>query len=131
MLALLVTVAVPAAVVAAADISTALSQPDDTDSGVVCTDNTDIDNETSDTIKHEDSNDSNDPAENNKYNLVTSRRVTLLLIANIAFLISAQISLEGWRFGSFSVIHHTRKALDSKSLVMDCASLSGTAQRGY
>ena len=54
-----------------------LSVPDDTDSGVVCTDNTDIDNETSDTIKHEDSNYSNDPAENNKYNLVTSRRVYL------------------------------------------------------
>ena len=48
---------------------------EDTDSGVVCTDQTDIDNDNSDT-KQEDSNDSNDPPENTKYNLA-SRRVYL------------------------------------------------------
>ena len=47
---------------------------DDTDSGVVCTDNTDIDNENSDSTKQDDS---QEHAENNNYNVVTSRRVYL------------------------------------------------------
>ena len=47
---------------------------DDTDSGVVCTDNTDIDNDNSDSTKHDDS---QEHTENNNYNVVASRRVYL------------------------------------------------------
>ena len=47
---------------------------EDTDSGVVCTDNTDIDNDNSDSTKHDDS---QEHSENNNYNVVTSRRVYL------------------------------------------------------
>merc|ERR1712173_103573 len=47
---------------------------EDTDSGVVCTDNTDIDNENSDSTKHDDS---QEHTENNNYNVVASRRVYL------------------------------------------------------
>ena len=47
---------------------------EDTDSGVVCTDNTDIDNDNSDSTKHDDS---QEHTENNSYNVVASRRVYL------------------------------------------------------
>ena len=51
---------------------------EDTDSGVVCTDNTDIDNDNSDSTKHDDSQDHTETeTENNNYPLVTSRRVYL------------------------------------------------------
>ena len=49
---------------------------EDTDSGVVCTDNTDIDNDNSDSTKHDDSQE-HTQNENNNYNVVTSRRVYL------------------------------------------------------
>ena len=52
------------------------SVPEDTDSGVVCTDTTDIDNDNSDAAnRHEEGEDCHE--ESNKYNLVTSRRVYL------------------------------------------------------
>ena len=47
---------------------------EDTDSGVVCTDNTDIDNDNSDSTKQDDS---QEHTENNNYNVVASRRVYL------------------------------------------------------
>ena len=54
------------------------SVPDDTDSGVVCTDTTDIDNDNSDAAnRHEEGEDCHEQPESNKYNLVTSRRVYL------------------------------------------------------
>ena len=49
------------------------SVPEDTDSGVVCTDTTDIDNDN----RHEEGEDCHEQPESNKYNLVTSRRVYL------------------------------------------------------
>jgi len=54
------------------------SVPEDTDSGVVCTDTTDIDNDNSDAAnRHEEGEDCHEQPESNKYNLVTSRRVYL------------------------------------------------------
>ena len=48
---------------------------EDTDSGVVCTDNTDIDNEpSSDSSKHDDS---QEQSGNNNYSVLASRRVYL------------------------------------------------------